>query len=121
MCKSEVVIVMRESDKKRLMDKALDLMMSKKSFLWTFIDDGFRVRECPKKGYGYLRWYNVNWDREKSKGVKFVMDFLNGLDEYDFYRLGNNGYDDEIIEKGKYGLVNIERRLNMKQGCANGT
>ena len=114
MCKSEVVIVMRESDRLRLMDKALNLMMNTKSFLWTFIDDGFRVRECPKKGYGYLRWYNVNWDKDKSKGVKFVMDFLNEINDYDFYRLGNNGIDDEIIEKGKHDLVNIERRLNMK-------
>lgn len=113
MAKSEVIIVIKDVDKSRLMRRALAMKAENKSTLYKFIDEGFGAPVCPKPGYCYLRWSFVNWDAEQSKGVKLVMDFLKELDDYDFYRLGTDDAE-EMVEKGRHGLVCFEKRLAMK-------
>ena len=62
-----------------------------------------------------LGWYGMKWYDDALPNVKFIMDFINQLDEVNFIRIGEDETDIERIENGDrfFDMFYVQRSIEI--------
>lgn len=103
---SDVNVAMRVKDYRALLAKVkenaekiegLDWLMKQAEVNYNVPTD---PRQSEEEQTVVLGWYGMKWYDDALPNVKFIMDFINQLDEVNFIRIGEDETDTERIEIG---------------------